>query len=112
LGIGEYIFTFTRPVVVDGKVLGVVGADVALEALQRALLNRDAGDDPVALVNHKGRVIFSTDVELESGSLLRTPQFAARNSEIHSRANLVSSVWPCGTNWAVVALNRPLGGPA
>ena len=67
-----YIITFTHPVIVDGAVLGVAGADVALsrfESKVRPPLQRLPA--PAVLVNSERRVITSNDPAWTPGEKLR-----------------------------------------
>ncbi len=68
----DYILTLTMPVHArDGeRMVGVVGADIAVRRLEGALL-RDFLDveSPLALVNEQGRVVVSTDPSLQVGRL-------------------------------------------
>ena len=74
----DYILTFTSPVVVDGQLMGVVGADVLLRRLERELLPlfQDRAH-PLTLVNGVGRVIVSTDPTVPVGSLREVEPGAA-----------------------------------
>jgi hypothetical protein len=66
----DYILTLTAPVVVDGSMAGVVGADVLVRRLERdALPLMRAVGAPTALVSAAGRVIVSTDPQLPVGTL-------------------------------------------
>jgi hypothetical protein len=69
----EYTLTLTEPVLFREQLIGVVGADLYAEDLERALLPelRAAAGSAVTLVNPSGRVLLSTDVHLATGSLLR-----------------------------------------
>jgi hypothetical protein len=76
----DYILTLTMPVHArggpeagsgsDARMVGVVGADIAVRRLERELL---AGflevPDPLALVNEPGRVVLSTEPALQVGQL-------------------------------------------
>jgi hypothetical protein len=68
----DYTVTMTTPVVVAGRMLGVVGADALVDRLERELLPalRDT-DQPATLVNVSGRVVTSSDAHREPGSILR-----------------------------------------
>ncbi|MFK4730704.1 hypothetical protein ROT00_13520 [Agromyces mediolanus] len=71
----DYILTLTMPVhAADGeRMVGVVGADVAVRRLERELLAGFlAVDAPLALVNVDGRVVLSTEPALQVGQLART----------------------------------------
>lgn len=79
----EYTLTLTVPVFYGGASIGVVGADLYAEDLERALLpDLRAVGAAVTLVNASGRVLLSTDVHLATGSLLRMEGLAPalRNS--------------------------------
>ena len=68
----DYILTLTMPVHdADGeRMVGVVGADVAVRTLERALLATFLDvDEPLALVNEAGRVVLSTEPALQVGQL-------------------------------------------
>lgn len=62
----EYTVTATAPVVVGGRMVGVVGADTLVETLERMLLAglRDAG---ATLVNEHGRAVVSADPHVGPG---------------------------------------------
>ncbi|QWF79530.1 cache domain-containing protein [Amycolatopsis sp. CA-230715] len=68
----EYTLTFTVPARRDGVFAGVVGADVFVRQVERALQPklRPLGGR-AALVNAQGRVIVSNSARLATGSLLR-----------------------------------------
>jgi hypothetical protein len=65
----EYVVTSTDPVVVDGRMVGVVGADTLVETLERMLLPilREAG---ATLVNDHGRTVASTDLRIAAGTIV------------------------------------------
>lgn len=67
----EYVMTATAPVVVDGVVVGVVGADTLVETLERLLLPtlRAAG---ATVVNLHGRTVVSADPHLPTGRIVDT----------------------------------------
>lgn len=60
-GTGQYLLTFTEPVIADGQFLGVVGADVPVSRFESHLL-RELGDVdvPFVLLDGGGRVVLST----------------------------------------------------
>jgi hypothetical protein len=67
----EYTVTMTSPVVVQGRTVGVVGADVFVESLETVLLPALRQMHPGAtLVNRAGRVIVSANPQLAAGRLL------------------------------------------
>lgn len=73
-GADQYLVCFARPVRdASGGFLGVAGADVPLTRLEAAvmpaLLAPSAG---LALVNPRGRVMASNDVDVQPGVLLRS----------------------------------------
>lgn len=65
----EYVLTCTAPVLLDGRMYGVAGADVLVETLETTLLDavRAAG---VTLVSAHGRAIVSADHRLAPGTLV------------------------------------------
>ncbi|MFJ9393052.1 cache domain-containing protein [Nocardioides sp. NPDC101246] len=67
----EYVMTTTMPVYVDGRMVGVAGADTLVETLETMLLPglREAG---ATLVNGHGKAIVSADPQLATGSPLTT----------------------------------------
>ncbi|BDZ54253.1 PDC sensor domain-containing protein [Agromyces marinus] len=75
----DYILTLTMPVhgrAADGdgaRMVGVVGADVAVRTLERRLLSGFLDvPEPLALVNADGRVVLSTEPTLQVGQLAAT----------------------------------------
>jgi hypothetical protein len=67
----EYTVTVTMPVVVAGRNVGVVGADVLAATLERGLgaSLRDIAPS-AALLNSHGRVIVSADPRVAAGTLM------------------------------------------
>ncbi|HEU4466660.1 MAG TPA: hypothetical protein VFR98_09025 [Agromyces sp.] len=74
----DYILTLTMPVHArddvaasgDARMVGVVGADVAVRRLERELLAAFLDvPEPLALVNEDGRVVVSTEPTLQVGQL-------------------------------------------
>jgi hypothetical protein len=74
----DYILTLTMPVHArddvaasgDARMVGVVGADVAVRRLERELLAAFLDvPEPIALVNEDGRVVVSTEPTLQVGQL-------------------------------------------
>lgn len=65
----EYVVTSTAPLIIDGTMRGVVGADTLVETLERLLLPslRPAG---ATLVGEHGRTIASADHRLPAGTLV------------------------------------------
>ena len=74
----DYILTVTAPVLRGGEMFGVVGADVYVRRLERdvmpALLAVGVG---AAVLNASGRVVVSTDLDLQVGALLSSDEQAA-----------------------------------
>ncbi len=77
----DYILTLTMPVHArddvaasgDARMVGVVGADVAVRRLERELLAAFLDvPEPLALVNEDGRVVVSTEPTLQVGQLATT----------------------------------------
>jgi hypothetical protein len=69
-GTGQYLLTFTEPVIADGQFLGVVGADVPVSRFESHLL-RELGtvDVPFLLLDEEGRVVLSTSPRWLVGAL-------------------------------------------
>ena len=68
----EYTLTFTEPVSAGGEFLGVVGADVYVDWLDRYLAaDLVAVGAPVAVTNAQGRVVTACGTDLLPGELLR-----------------------------------------
>lgn len=67
----EYVVTSTVPVVVEGTMVGVVGADMLVETLEIMLLPhlRQAGNR-TTLVNYIGRAVASADPHTATGTLV------------------------------------------
>jgi hypothetical protein len=73
----DYILTLTMPVHArgagddgDARMVGVVGADIAVRGLERELLAAFLDvPEPLALVNEAGRVVLSTAPALQVGQL-------------------------------------------
>jgi hypothetical protein len=68
----DYTLTSTMPAFHDGRMIGVVGADLYVNDIERALLPavRGAGRH-AALVNASGRVVVASDSSRPTGSLIR-----------------------------------------
>lgn len=68
----DYTLTSTTPAFRDGEMIGVVGADLYVNDVERALLPavRGAGRQ-AALVNASGRVVVASDSSRPTGSLIR-----------------------------------------
>ena len=69
----EYMLTTTLPVTVDGRIVGVVGADTLLDTFESLLLAavREAG---AVVVNHAYRVVLSADPRVPTGRLISPEQ--------------------------------------
>lgn len=80
----DYILTLTMPVHAgggaagdDARMVGVVGADVAVRRLEQELLAAFLDvPEPLALVNEDGRVVVSTEPTLQVGQLAPAWQHA------------------------------------
>lgn len=108
LGTNEYILTWGVPVLLSGAFVGIVGIDVTLQDLQRQLLAMSSSHpQPQALVNSRGRVIFSTVAKPAPGSMVRSPDLMSwfqSGTRAPSR-NADMQVWPCaGLPWATLLL--------
>lgn len=69
-GTGQYILTFTVPIVVEGQFLGVAGADVPTTWLESRLLSEVGTDLEVVVLNADGRVVLSTASRFLVGELV------------------------------------------
>jgi hypothetical protein len=68
----DYILTLTLPVQADDRMLGVVGADIAVRRLEREVIPEFlASEEQLALVNADGRVVVSGEASVAAGSLVR-----------------------------------------
>lgn len=65
----EYVVTCTMPVVADGRMVGVVGADVLVETLEDLLL-APLSEVGATLIGEHGRTIVSADHRVAPGTLL------------------------------------------
>ena len=71
-GTDEYVVTLTVPIVLDGRTLGVAGADLRPGELADSLLpGLCALGADVAIVNAQGRVVVSTSARWQVGALVR-----------------------------------------
>lgn len=68
----DYTLTLTMPAYNGDRLIGVVGADLYVNDVERELLPRVRGLAAATLVNASGRVVVSTDPHRPTGSLLRT----------------------------------------
>jgi len=67
----DYTLTLTVPAYNGARLIGVVGADLYVNDVERALLAHLRGLDAATIVNASGRVVASTDPHRPTGSLLR-----------------------------------------
>jgi hypothetical protein len=70
----DYTLTLTMPVRHSGRMIGVAGADLYVNDIERTLLPfvRSVGRT-ATLINASGRVVVSTDPHRATGSVLRGP---------------------------------------
>jgi len=73
-GVKDYITTWTIPLMVHNKTVGVVAADVKIAVLEQVLIPKllRASKGRAALVNETGQVIVSTIGPFSSGTLVET----------------------------------------
>jgi hypothetical protein len=69
----DYTLTLTVPAYNGARLIGVVGADLYVNDVERALLAHLRGLEAATIVNASGRVVASTDPHRPTGSLLRDP---------------------------------------
>ena len=91
-GINDYIVTATVPVTVDGRFVGVAGADLSVDELERRLIvaNRRYHAELV-VVNASDRIVASTSARHVAGSLLHADPGAKCHAVV-------------GVSWSIVAL--------
>lgn len=79
----DYTLTFTVPVVVRDRFVGVAGADVRVFTFEKAVLPcLRATHRKVAIVNDQGRIVLSNSARHVGGTLLRTPVPAYRIEDL------------------------------
>lgn len=70
----EYTLTLTVPVEHDGAMIGVVGADLYVDDIERALLPRVRAIGGATILNASRRVVVSTDPHRPTGSIMRATE--------------------------------------
>ena len=103
----DYTLTLTMPAFADGAMIGVVGADLYVNDIERALLPavRDAGRS-AALVNASGRVVVATDSSRPTGSLLRIPDLRERADSLDSEPGSDGRrIVACGTTSLILVID-------
>ena len=85
----DYTLTSTMPAFRDGAMIGVVGADLYVNDIERTLLPavRGAGRR-AALVNASGRVVVASDSSRPTGSLIRTSTWGEHDRVLECRHGL------------------------
>jgi methyl-accepting chemotaxis protein-like sensor len=79
----DYTLTFTVPVKVDDRFVGVAGADVRVFTFEKAILPcLRATHRKVAIVNDQGRIVLSNSARHVSGTLLRAPSPSYRVEDL------------------------------
>ncbi len=75
----DYTLTLTVPVLHEGAMIGIAGADLYVNDIERTLLPyvRSIGS-MATVVNSSGRVVVSTDPHRPTGSVLRVDELRAR----------------------------------
>ncbi|OAN18698.1 chemotaxis protein [Photobacterium jeanii] len=83
----QTMLTFSAPVIQNGQVIGVLGADVALSALQNTITSYDVGTNSNAmLLTNEGRILAYTNTQLVLQSLTKLAPELTIN-QIHSAMN-------------------------
>lgn len=95
-GLNDYIVTATTPVSVDGRFVGVAGADLRVDEIERRLYtaNRHFGGELV-VVNSSERIVASTSTRYIVGSVFR-PNPAPPTPYPRERL--------AGVSWSVIVL--------
>jgi hypothetical protein len=79
-GLNDYIVTATTPVLVHDRFVGIAGADLSVDKIERRLvaarkaLSNDRFRGEFVIVNRSDRIVASTSAHHISGSLLRTSE--------------------------------------
>lgn len=93
----DYAVTITTPVRVAGQMVGVVGADALVDRLERELLPLlRSGGTAATIVNAGGRVVTSTDAQLDPGIILRRAGLAEALTTLRDGAD--RATLPDGTH--------------
>ena len=103
----DYTLTLTVPVIIDDAVVGVVGADLYVEDVERMLLPAlRSMPGTVTLVNRSARVVVSTNPHRATGSILRLDGLLdSLRGEVRTPSSALPSVVPVpwgGTSLALV----------
>lgn len=103
----DYTLTLTVPVIIDDAVVGVVGADLYVEDVERMLLPAlRSMPGTVTLVNRSARVVVSTNPHRATGSILRLDGLLdSLRGEVRPPSSALPSVVPVpwgGTSLALV----------
>lgn len=98
----DYTLTLTVPVLINGDLAGVVGADLYVEDVERMLLpTLRAMPGTVTLVNRSARVVVSTNPHRATGSILRLEGLAETLRGDRTLSSVVPIEWG-GTPLALV----------
>lgn len=108
----DYTVTVTAPVAHGARMVGVVGIDVHVSRLERAIVPilRDAAGSGT-VVNGSGRVVASSDSHRVTGALLRGDDVhravtALREDGATGSADDATRAMPCGDTTLVLVLKR------
>lgn len=104
----DYTLTLTMPATHAGSMIGVVGADLYVNDIERTLLpGVSAAGHRAALVNASGRVVVATDSSRPTGSLLRIQDLAARAASTDASPGLDGRrIVACGTTSLVLVIDE------
>ncbi|MEP9364502.1 cache domain-containing protein [Nocardioides sp. CN2-186] len=72
----EYVLTATVPVLVDGQMAGVAGADTPLETFEQLMREPLRGGGDVVLINGHDRCVVAADPLLRSGQKIDPASYA------------------------------------
>jgi hypothetical protein len=103
----DYTLTLTMPAFSGSEMIGVVGADLYVNDIERALLPavRGAGRR-AALVNASGRVVVASDSSRPTGSLLRMPDLVERAASPEAAPQPgAPRVVACGTTSLILVID-------
>lgn len=101
-GVNDYIVTATTPVYVAGRFVGIAGADLRVDEIERRLYaaTRDFSAELV-VVNSSERIVASTSAHYVAGSLLR----ASGAHVNHAATTVLDRHRLPGISWSVVVVD-------
>lgn len=102
---GDIGIVCAMPVYVDGKLAAVVGSDLFLTSMQKAVLESDENGSYVTVINNSGHVVFSPRTEGEFRVLPASSAEDLRASENPELAKLVRDAMEAQTDMRTLTLS-------